>query len=116
MKFSPKLLNQTFNLKIYSRRWGHFDSYTCKITNSGWYFSFHGIGGRCNKKGHPYLFKNFRQDLICYPSDLSYVLEDLWDKVHRDKLNPNQITPKLKKIAKWISETEKNRPKWKIKN
>ncbi|NVN92528.1 MAG: hypothetical protein HXX11_18290 [Desulfuromonadales bacterium] len=97
-------------LEVYSRRWGHNDAYTVKLTDTGWNVSHVAIGGACDKRGMPYLFENLDHDSINYPESLGDYLTWLWEKAAGNKMNEQQIQEALIQIGHWICETEKASP------
>lgn len=70
-------IGHEFEFEVYTRRWGHNDRYTIRRTSSGWTVNNLAIGGPCNKKGAPYLYKNFDQDSINYPEEMPGYMECL---------------------------------------
>jgi hypothetical protein len=102
-------LGLTFMVEIACRRWRHPDVYTFERTQDGWNISAVGIGGRCDRSGHPYLFKNLHQDYIEHPSSLGSWLERLWGMAENG-LSPRRLDRGLQDLAKWISTVECSAP------
>jgi len=95
-------------LTVYSKRWGHDDTYEIKRTEKGWYVGHLAINGEANKRAEPILFNNFRQDSIAYPNDLPDYMEFLWESsIDKDE---NWIQERLDEISEWIKTVEKNCP------
>ncbi len=105
-----RTLNETFTFTVYSRRWGHDDTYTMKRTSEGWHVNHLMISGPCDKGGQPFLFRNFDQDSINYPSGLRYNLEVLWMRASEDGLSKEKVQVALNQLAAWVSKTEKSTP------
>ena len=105
-------IGEEFKFEVYSRRWGHSDTYRLTRTSTGWDVHFISIGGPCNPRGEPYLFENLRHDSISYPSTLPDHLEELWRDASSDGggLTPEAVQARLDELAKWVSETERNAP------
>ncbi len=101
-----------FKFKVYSRRWGHYDTYILTKIENGWHVRFKVHTGDCDPSGDPYLYRNFNQDHINYPSGLSMIMESLWDGANNENLTTQQIQEKLNEIAEWVSKCEKSRPSW----
>ena len=95
-------------LKVFSRRWGHEDTYEIKKTKDGWHISHIAIGGDCDKKGEPYLSQNLKQDFINHPGGIGECLEYLWEN-SKDE-SEEFIQEKLNELAEWIIKTEKLTP------
>lgn len=103
-------MNAQFIMSIYTRRWGHDDSYQVKRIENGWYINNISIGGDCDKTGHPYLYRNFNQDYVNYPKAIPRYMEILWDKCADEGLTKENVQIALDELAKWISACEKNSP------
>lgn len=99
------------SLRVYSRRWGHPDSYRIRKTDTGWHISHIMIGGDCDTTGQPYLFKNLVHDSINYPADLGGYMDYLWRQAHTHSWTGKQIQPKLNMLGRWISKVEFDSPK-----
>ncbi|PAW76985.1 MAG: hypothetical protein B9S32_12840 [Verrucomicrobia bacterium Tous-C9LFEB] len=99
-----------FKFEIYTRRWEHNDIYTIKRTQDGWHVSFKMINGPCDKGGNPFLYRNFDQDSVSYPSGLEYWLESLWNQAESKGLSQVEVQQALDELAKWVVVTEKNAP------
>lgn len=105
-------MGKIFKFKIYTRRWGHYDSYSIERISSGWKFS--GMAdynsGECDKKGQPFLYQTLDHDFISYPYNLGQLLEWLWNKA-AEGLSESDVQKAFEDIAEWISICEKNVPR-----
>lgn len=99
-----------FSFRVFSRRWGHDDTYLVKRTEDGWIISHHAISGPCDKGGRPYLFENLRHDSIQFPARMEGWMEWLWDRACTEGLTQTQVQEALQQLADWVSTTERNRP------
>jgi hypothetical protein len=106
-----KTINADFKLKVYSRRWGHNDTYKVKRTETGWEIGHISISGECDKTGTPFLFKNLDHDSINYPEDLGGYMEYLWDQAYQKGLSHEQVQSALNELGEWICECEIKSPK-----
>ena len=104
-------IDHDFEIKIYSRRWGHLDTYQITRIESGWVIGNLSISGSCDKTGKPYLFENLKHDLINYPEAIPGYLEWLWDQASEQGLSHKQVQQALNDLGEWISICEKNSPK-----
>jgi hypothetical protein len=104
-------IDHDFEIKIYSRRWGHYDTYNVKRTISGWIIGNIAISGSCDKTGKPYLFENLNHDLINYPEELPGYFEWLWEKASEEGLSHEKVQESLNILGEWISDCEKKSPK-----
>ena len=86
-------------------------NYKLKRTKGGWKIDFLTIGGNSDKRGYPYLFKNFEQDGIEYPKSLGMRMEWLWERAKEDGLSKEKLQEELNKLAEWISEIERKQPR-----
>lgn len=102
-------MGKSFKLRIYSRRWGHYDLYTIKRISKGW--DFKGIrSGECDKAGSPYLINTLDHDFISYPHNFGKLLEWLWDKA-ADGLKESEVQEAVDDLGEWISICELNVPR-----
>jgi len=104
-------IGSKFSFQVYSRRWGHPDTYTIIRTENGWNVSHLAINGECDKGGQPFLFRNFQQDYIQYPIGLERRMEWLWDQSLTEGLTKEQVQDGLQQLADWVSTTEKAAPR-----
>jgi hypothetical protein len=104
-------LGDTFTFRVFSHRWQRNDTYRIKRISTGWDVSHIMINGPCDKGGRPFLFRNFDQDSIRYPSSLPDNLEWLWEKAAAEGLSHEQVQDALQQLADWVSKTEKTSPK-----
>lgn len=99
-----------FTFSVYSKRWGHDDTYKITRTEVGWDVRHLKIGGPCDKEGRPFLFENFRQDNIQHPADLSGWMEWLWNQAEEKGLSQEQVQEGLQQLADWVSAVERDTP------
>jgi len=103
-------IDHKFSFRVYSRRWGHDDTYEVKRTSKGWEIRY-DVVGLCNKKGQPFLFENLDHDGINYPEELPGYMEWLWDQAKEQGLSHEQVQEALEQLFNWVSLCEKNTPK-----
>ena len=105
-------MGKIFKFKIYTRRWGHYDSYSIERISSGW--KFHGTAicnsGECDKTGQPFLYRILDHDSVSYPYNLGELLEWLWGKA-AEGLSESEVQAAIEDIANWVSLCEKNVPR-----
>lgn len=104
-------IGEEFDFPVYSKRWGHPDNYKIKRTKNGWEVEFLN-GGKCDKSGRPYLFKNLEHDGIEYPSSLGQRMKWLWERAKEDGLSKEQVQQHFNELAKWISDMERSQPQF----
>jgi hypothetical protein len=104
-------LDCDFKIKIFTRRWGHYDTYQIKRISTGWYVGHLALSGNCDKSGKPYLIENLRHDSVNYPEALPGYLEWLWDQAAELGLTPNQVQDCLNELGEWITSCEESSPK-----
>lgn len=101
-------LNKEMTFSVYTRRWGHNDTYRIYRTIDGWEVKRISINGACEKDGTGALIQNLEHDCVFYPKDgVKYAMNNLWEEAEDGKLNIEQLQQKLQQIADWISEVEK---------
>lgn len=93
-----------FTFIVYNPLRGHDDKYRVRRTADGWdVIHLHpSLGGPCDKRGEPYLFKNFRQDSTRYPQDVGQRMESLWERARSQGLNPEEVQAGLNEIAQAV--------------
>ncbi len=108
-------IGDKFEVQIYSRRWGHVDSYTVIRNEKGWTISHFGTGGQSDKTGNPYLFKILNHDSINFPEELPGYMEWLWQRAEEDGLTHEEVQDALNELTTWINLCEQNSPRgiWK---
>ena len=113
---SDDTLDKEIPFKVYTRRWGHEDTYSIKRTVNGWYCKYIAIRGECEKNGEGGLFKNLDHDSIFYPKEgVAYAMERLWEEADEGEIDFEELSKKLQQIADWISVVEKSinaQPEW----
>jgi hypothetical protein len=105
-----KTIGSEFTFQVYSKRWMHDDTYKITRLPGGWEVKHIAVGGLCDKGGKPFLFKNFRQDSIQYPSGLAGRMEWLWEQAASKGMTQEEVQTSLQTLADWVSETERNSP------
>lgn len=98
-------------LTVYSRRWGHSDTYQIQKTATGWQVQHIMIGGDCDTSGRPYLFENLDHDSINYPAALDGYMDYLWRQAEAGCWAEKKIQPKLNILGRWITKVELASPK-----
>lgn len=105
-------IGEEFTLKVYTRRWGHYDHYTLIRTEEGWDFKGMMISqnGICDKRCSPYLFKTLEHDCVCYPQQIGEFMEYLWEQA-AEGLTVEVVRECIDMIGEWISFCEMNTPR-----
>lgn len=103
-------LNQKFEFKVYTRRWGHYDLYNVTRNKDGWYISHLSHNGQGGKNAEPVLSYILRHDSVSYPQNLPTIMEDIWIRAEDEGLTKEQVQEMLNQVAEWISIVEKNYP------
>ncbi len=101
-------LDKNLDFVVFSKRWGHEDSYTVTRTIKGWDCTFFNLysGDKTGKA----ILDCMKHDYISYPSTLEYLFEELWEIADREKMTEQELQSEIGKISKWVIETEKNKP------
>ena len=98
--------------EVYNCRRSSTVTYRINKTSNGWYISHIAINGNCEPDGTPYVYTNFDQDYINYPSGFGDSLEWLWKKIDNHEINREEAQIKLQELADWVSLCEKGQPEW----
>ena len=103
-------MGEKFSFKVYSKRWGHYDTYNLKRNADGWYVSFISIKGQCDSCGEPYLYKNFHQDWIACPKEeIKSLLSSIWARAENGA-SKETVQKYLDEVADYVSNCERNKP------
>ncbi len=108
-------LDHEFTFEVYSRRWGHKDTYRLTRTKTGWIVKHMqevraGRDGRVGSRPGTGLFRYLDHDSINYPADLPGYLEWLWVCAAEDGLSPSEVQEALQTLADWVSVVEQESP------
>ncbi|MDX1491309.1 MAG: hypothetical protein R3332_08480 [Pseudohongiellaceae bacterium] len=101
-----------FSFKVHANRWGSTSTYKVRKTDTGWHVAHIAINGDCEPDGSPFLYSNFKQDHICYPSGLGNQLEWLWRQIDECEIDWEDAQEKLQELGDWVSTCEKAEPLW----
>lgn len=105
-------IGKEFNLKIYTRRWGHYDTYKVIRTEEGW--NFKGLmtanTGECDKSCSPHLCNSLDHDCVCYPKQIGEFMEYLWNQA-AEGLTEDEVRESIDMVGEWISSCEMNTPR-----
>ncbi len=110
-------LNIDMKFSVYSRRWGHRDTYYIQRTIDGWLVTFMGETRDAEKDGSGALINNMKHDYIFFPEDdFKDAMSTLWNMADEREMSSGELADKLQNIADWVSAIEytmgKNRPTW----
>ncbi|MEC2046664.1 MULTISPECIES: hypothetical protein [Bacillus subtilis group] len=105
-----KTLGEKFNFKVYTRRWGHYDTYTLTRNEKGWHVSFGPHNDQGGRNAEPILSYILRHDSVAYPHNISFLLEEIWERAQEEGLEKEDVQSLLNDVAEWISNTEKKFP------
>ncbi|MGK0535941.1 hypothetical protein [Bacillus sp. 'calajunan'] len=103
-------IGNSFEMQIYSRRWGHNDLYTLTRNEEGWHVSHMTYNGQSGKDALEVLIPSLRHDSIVYPNNLGDVMVDIWNQAAEDGLSHEEVQSMLNDVAEWINATEKAYP------
>ena len=103
-------MQHEYQFSVYSRRWGHEDTYRIKKLDDGWHIGFKAHTGNCNREGSPILEANFRQDSINYPANIGFYMEWIWGDLHEKRIDDTEVQLRLQQLADWVSDIERSTP------
>lgn len=103
-------IGNTFNFRVYTRRWGHEDTYFITRTPLGWNVQFHGQPQQGDFSASPALEDTLTHDSVSYPRNLGVYMSWLWQQAKDQGLSANQVQAGLDELANWVSECEQNAP------
>jgi hypothetical protein len=103
-------IEHEFVFSVYSRRWGHEDTYHVRRTTKGWTFRYMTPEKDSDMRGYPSLYELLDHDLINYPNKLPDYLESLWERAQEQGLAHDEIQKALSELADWVNVCEKSSP------
>lgn len=112
-------IGEVFKVRIYTNRWGRYDSYRFKRTDSGWIITggaaFNQSENLSDKSGKPSLYKALDHDTVCYPQQTGDVLCVIWEE-GKNGASKEELQMHLDDLGEWISSCEKSRPEisWRL--
>lgn len=113
---SDASLNKKMSFDVYTRRWGHIDTYAVERTVDGWKCGHISINGKCKKDGEGSLFSNLEHDGVFFPKEgVAYAMQRLWEDADDGKIDFDELSERLQQVADWISTVEKSvnaQPEW----
>ena len=101
-------LDKELTFVVFSKRWGHKDSYIVKRTIKGWDCIF--FNEYSGDKTGKVILDCMKHDYISYPSTLEYLFEELWEIADREEMTEQSLQKEIDKISKWVIQTEENKP------
>lgn len=104
---------ESFEFRVYSRRYNNRVTYKLVHTKNGWHISNIAINGDSMPDGAPFLYENFNQDFISYPSNVGDFFEYVWSNLENKKITPLEAQLKINEVAEWVSRCEEFQPNWK---
>jgi len=104
-------IGHKFKFKVYSRRWGHADTYYITRNEDGWFCEFNAYSAQGDKSADPILYTILIHDSISYPRDLPDFMDWLWNQAHQEGLKHEEVQKALDELAEWVSLCERNVPR-----
>lgn len=103
-------IGNKFRFRVYTRRWGHEDSYYITRTPQGWDVQFHGQEQQGDFNASPALEDTLTHDSVSYPRNLGDYMAWLWQQAKDQGLSADQVQAGLDVLANWVSDCERNAP------
>jgi len=101
-----------FSFAVFSRRWGHTDTYRLTKTETGWDLQHMAHSGPCEPDGSPHLIGNFHQDNIQYPVRVGDFLRFIWGQLHSGEIDAARAQAMIQELADWVTSCEQSQPRW----
>lgn len=95
-------MNPRFHFRFFCPRVNHDDTYRLNIHEEGWHVDHISIGGKCDKRADPYLYRNLDHDHVQYPSGLGFEMELLFEHARDKTLPDEEIQRRLDELARWV--------------
>ena len=106
-----KTIGDTFTMKVYTRRWWHYEYYLITRTKKGWDIQAVAKSYTCRKDASQGLNKLLEHDSVCYPKQINEFFKWLWDRAAEDGLTKAEVQKAITQLGKWISECEMSAPR-----
>lgn len=103
-------MGDSFEMLIYTRRWGHDDRYSLTRNEGGWHVSHQTYAGQSERDALGVLIPSLRHDSVKYPQQLGDVMEDIWNQAAEAGLSHDEVQSMLSEVADWINATERAYP------
>ena len=105
-------LGKTFVMKVYTRRWGHYDHYELTRTETGWNVKILGrVEYACKKDAGRGLNNLLSHDGVYYPEKINKFFKWLWNRAAEDRLSEKEVQKAINQLGEWISECEMSAPR-----
>ena len=104
-------IGSTFIMKVYTRRWGHYDHYEITRTEKGWDIRANATSESCDKRAQGGLNRMLEHDSVCYPEKINVFFEWLWERAAEDGLSKAEVQKSINQLGMWISECEMSAPR-----
>ena len=100
---------RTFEFSFDINRFSHCFENTLEWTEAGWTLDANVHSGKCKKDGKPFVYRNFEQDDICWPSSFGKRLSHL----HRETpdMTDEEVQTAIDELLKWIKLINDSQPK-----
>jgi hypothetical protein len=105
----PVATTETFEFRVHTNRWGHEDVIHLTRNEEGWNVSSNLHGGQADIEAGPNLYQVLQHDSVSYPYDLRGYMARTWQNASNGA-SREEIQEQLNAIARWISDTERNKP------
>jgi hypothetical protein len=104
-------LGEEFEFAVYTRRWGHKDTYRLTRNEKGWHISFNAYDEQADTDGSPVLNETLKHDFVSFPHDINSYFNAIWQRAKNEGLSHSQVQGMLNTVAEWVSDLEENAPK-----
>jgi hypothetical protein len=99
-------IDHEFTFTVFSRRWGHTDTYSINRISTGWVIE----STPCNQSFEPGLFDILNHDSINFPEELPRYYNYLWERASEDGLSHAEVQEAVTQLANWVTLCEQNSP------
>lgn len=100
-------MGDEFTFRVWTRRWGHYDTYHLTRNEEGWYVRFISKFGQGDRSGEPALQHALTHDSVSFPRTLDIKMT-IWEQAKNLGLTHDEVQAAINEVAEWVSETERN--------
>jgi hypothetical protein len=99
-----------FKMQVFTRRFQHHDTYSIKMTPTGWEIRHQSVGGNSDRTGSPGLAQCFDQDNVSYPANLGEYFGKIWQLLDSKEITDAEAQRFFDRLGSWVSTYEKGTP------
>ncbi|WP_104012200.1 hypothetical protein [Burkholderia anthinoferrum] len=105
-------MDREYRFKYHTKRWGHSETLRLRKIDTGWHVQHLAINGDSDKEGNPFLYANFDQDYVKYPTGLGGFFEFIWGELDSGNIDEDRAQQLFDELGEWVATCEMSQPVW----